>query len=119
MARPVFWVVEGAIQQGAPDALRALIDEMVTSTKADEPGTMAYEWFVDSGGKKCHIFERYRDSAAAMIHLRTFDQKYAQRLGRLVRIERVTLFGNASEEVMRALGEEGTVFLLPLTGFTR
>lgn len=119
MSEPIFWVVEGGIQPRALDALMPLIEEMVASTKAVEPGTMAYEWFVDSGNKECHIFEKYRDSAAALIHLRTFEEKFAERLGKLVRIERVKLYGDADKEVVGALGSEGTVLLLPLTGFTR
>ncbi len=119
MSESIFWIVDGIIKQGAIDGLTSLIGEMVSGTKANEPGTLAYEWFIDSGKTRCHIFERYRDSAAAMIHLRTFDQKFADRLGRLIQIERLTLFGNASDEVVKTLGAEGNVFLLPLTGFTR
>jgi len=119
MSEPVFWIVEGVIQQGALAALRSLIGEMVTITQANEPGTMAYEWFLDSGKQRCHIFERYRDSTAAMIHLRTFEEKFAKRLGLLVKIDRVVVYGNATEELIKALGDEGTVFLLPWAGFTR
>ncbi len=119
MSESVFWIVEGIINEGVGDDLRVLIDEMVAGTKANEPGTIAYEWFVDAGRTRCSIYERYRDSAAAIIHLRTFDEKFAQRLERLIRIERLTLFGNASEDVLKMLGGEGTLVLLPMTGFTR
>lgn len=119
MSDSVFWIVEGNIRPGEFDKLNTLIDEMVTNTNTRESGTIAYEWFVDPGKTRCFIFERYRDSESAMIHLHTFDQKYAGRLGQLMEIGRVTLFGNASEEVMKTLGDQGTVFLSPLTGFTR
>jgi quinol monooxygenase YgiN len=119
MSESIFWIVDGMIKQGAGDDLKSLIDEMISSTEANEPGTVAYEWYMDAGKTRCHIFERYRDSQAAMIHLRTFDQMFAARLGRLLQIERVTLFGNASQEMLNTLGHEGTLALLPLAGFTR
>jgi len=119
MSKPLFWIVEGVIQQGALDALRSLIDEMVTSAQADEPGTMAYEWFILPDKSRICIYERYADSPAAMKHLETFGVRFADRLGQLVRIERVTVFGDASEEVVKALGDEDTRFLMPLSGFTR
>ena len=119
MTESIFWIVDGIITKEADLDLQDLIDEMVASTQANEPGTIAYEWFVDAGRTRCSIYERYRDSAAAVIHLRTFDEKFAERFGRLVRIEHLTLFGSASEDVLKMLGEEGTLVLMPLTGFTR
>jgi quinol monooxygenase YgiN len=95
------------------------ITETVSATKGDEPGTLTYEWYVAPLKTRCHIHERYRDSAEVMIHLHTFDRMYAERLGMLMAIGRVALFGNASQEVVEKPGGEGTVFLLPLKGFTR
>jgi len=119
MQNEISWVVEATIQESQYEKLKTLSAEMVSSTHEHEPGTISYEWFVDEAATKCYICERYADSAAAMKHLETFGLKFAERLGQLVRIKRVTVFGSASEEVMKALGEEGTVFLSPLTGFTR
>jgi quinol monooxygenase YgiN len=119
MSKPVFWVVDGHVRPGSLDSLKSLIAEMVANTQANEPGTIAYEWFLDSEKGVCHIFEKYQDSAAAMIHLHTFDEKYAQRLGQVMEIRRITLYGDTSEELHRALNGDGTVYLYPVSGFTR
>jgi len=119
MSKQVFWVVEGIIREGALEALTTLMHEMVTSTQANEPGTMAYEWFILPDKTQICIYERYADSPAAMKHLETFGVRFAERFEERVRIDRVTVFGDASEEVMKALGDEGTAFLSPLAGFTR
>jgi quinol monooxygenase YgiN len=119
VSKQVFWVVEGEIQHGALDTLKSLINEMVTNTKNNEPGTLAYEWFIDGGKTRCHIFERYQDSAAAMIHLRTFEERFASRLGQVMKIDRLALHGDAEKELVEGLRGDGTVFLLPAGGFNR
>ena len=58
----VFWVVELAIIPGQLDAFKALMNEMVAATQADEPGALNYEWFISEDGTTCHIYERYADS---------------------------------------------------------
>jgi|WetSurMetagenome_2_1015567.scaffolds.fasta_scaffold1468258_2 quinol monooxygenase YgiN len=119
MSEQVSWIVDGKIRPGALDSLRTLIAEMVGNTQAKEPGTLIYEWYMDSEKEICHIVERYQDSAAAMAHLRTFDQKFAKRLGEVMEIRRVTLYGDASQELHDAHGGEGTVYLYPSGGFSR
>jgi quinol monooxygenase YgiN len=47
------------------------MNDMVESTKA-EPGALNYEWFISEDGTSCHIYERYADSAAAMVHMGHF-----------------------------------------------
>ena len=64
-----FWVVELAIKPGELSSFRALMNEMVATIKADEPGTLNYEPFVSQDERTCHIFERYADAGAVRTHL--------------------------------------------------
>lgn len=66
MSDAVHWLLALNIKEGELDNFKALVKEMVDATKANEPGTLNYEWFVSDDEKTCHIYERYADSAATM-----------------------------------------------------
>jgi quinol monooxygenase YgiN len=119
MTSQVFWIVEGVVREGEREAFDALIDEMAASTQDNEPGTMGYEWFLDPAGNECRIVETYQNSSAAMIHLRTFEEKYSGRLERVMQIEKLTLYGNAGKELVDTLDGDGTRCFVPACGFVR
>ena len=58
MSDNVHWVIELDIKQGELDNFKALMNEMVEATRANEPGTMNYEWFISDDERSCHIYER-------------------------------------------------------------
>src|SRR5690348_6920993 len=74
----VAWLLELAVNPGQLETVRALMDEMVASTRA-EPGARGYLWFVAQDGGVVALYERYADSAAALAHLSTFGETFAQR----------------------------------------
>ena len=78
MSDVVSWLVEVSIKSGQVDNFKALVEELVQSTR-NEPNTLAYEWFLGEDNSSCHIYERYADSAATMTHLGTFGDKFAER----------------------------------------
>jgi quinol monooxygenase YgiN len=79
MATEVSWIVELNLQAGRKTEFTALMNEMINATRANEPGTLNYEWSTSADGAVCHIFERYVDSAAVMTHLGAFGEKFADR----------------------------------------
>lgn len=42
----VSWIFEVTINDGQRDNFKALMTEVVDATKGNEPGTLAYEWFI-------------------------------------------------------------------------
>ena len=78
MDNAVSWVVELAVKPGKLESFRALMEEMVTSTR-EEQGALAYQWYVSDDGSTVHIYERYASSAAVMEHLGGFGSKFASR----------------------------------------
>ena len=118
MGEQVSWVVELAVKPGELENFRALMDEMVESTRG-EPGALSYEWFVSEDGRVVHICERYADSAAAAAHLGTFGEKFAGRFLAMVEPTRFTVYGDPSDEARRALGGFGATYLGPFGGFAR
>jgi quinol monooxygenase YgiN len=77
-----------------------LTGEMVEATR-EEPGTLSYERFVTDDGKFVHVYERYADSGAALVHLRKFGK----------------IFGDPSDELKGLLDGFGATYLRPFGNF--
>jgi quinol monooxygenase YgiN len=118
MGDQVSWLLELAVKPGRLDELRAVVDEMVESTRA-EPGALVYEWFVADDGATVDVYERYADSGAALAHLATFGQTFAGRLLSTADVTRWTVFGSPSDEARRAMDRSGASYMGSLAGFAR
>jgi quinol monooxygenase YgiN len=118
MSDRVSWVLEVAVKPGQLEAFRALMQEMVESTRA-ESGALGYEWFVSVDGGVVHLYERYADSAAVVAHLATFGERFAGRFLASVDSTRLTVMGSPNDEARAALGGFGPVYLQPFGGFSR
>jgi hypothetical protein len=66
-----------------------------------------------------HIFERYVDSAAVMIRVSAFGEKFAGRFLELLKRVRFVVYGSPSDQVKAALAGFNPVYKQPLGGFTR
>lgn len=119
MSAQISWILELEIQGGRQDDLRHLAAEMVGSTKANEPGTLAYEWSISADGKQCHIFERYVDSAALLAHVATFGEKFAGRFLEILKPVRFVVWGSPSSEARDAVADFRPIYMQPVGGFNR
>ena len=115
----IFWMFEVAIKQGELDNFKALMGEMVALTKAAEPNTLNYEWYISEDEMSCHIYERYADNAALLTHLTSFGKNFASRFTDIATPKRMDVYGNASEEVVAGLQGLGPTYFTPIGGFTR
>jgi quinol monooxygenase YgiN len=113
----VAWLLELAVNPGQFDAVSALMEEMVASTRA-EPGALGYAWFVGEENRTVALYERYADSAAVLAHLATFGERFAPRFLDSMTPTRLTVFGDPSEEARQALAGFSPTFLGFLGGFT-
>ncbi|HXZ92854.1 MAG TPA: antibiotic biosynthesis monooxygenase [Burkholderiales bacterium] len=119
MSSQVSWMLELEILPGRGGALRKLMAEMVDATKANEPGTLDYQWSTSADGKQCHIFERYVDSAATMIHLGTFGERFAGRFLEILKPVRFVVYGSPNAAVRGALTAFNPIYMEALGGFSR
>lgn len=119
MSDNVYWVLELTINDGQQEAFKALAAEMSEATQANEPGALNYEWTIGEDGKTVHIYERYADSAATMVHLAAFGANFAERFLTVFTPTRFVVYGNASDEVKEALSGFGPAYLTPTAGFAR
>lgn len=119
MNENIYWVLELAVQPERLNDLRSLMQEMVAAARNNEPGTLNYEWNLSADGTVCHIYVRYENPAAVMLHMAAFGTKFTSRFAALARITRMTVYGVPSAEVKAALAPYGAVYLAPLGGFKR
>jgi quinol monooxygenase YgiN len=117
MSGEISWQVELAIRPGELENFRTLTRAMVASTK-DERGVLIYERFVSEDGTVVYVYERYADSAAAVVHLLTFATMYGERFATLVERRRFMVFGTPSAELKRILDRFDATYLHPFAGFS-
>ncbi len=118
MSTIVSWHLQVSIRDGRFDEFKALMEEMVESTRK-ESGTLAYEWFLSEDSKSCHIYERYSDSDAVMTHLANFGSNFADRFVECVEPKSMIVYGEPADEVRTALDAFGAEFLSSFGGFSR
>ena len=119
MSDHIFWILEADIKTGQLDALKALMREMVEGTQRDEPGALAYEWCIADDGTSVHLYERYADPDAAMVHRRNFAEKYRERFLTCLTITNMTLYGNLTSEIRAAFAPSNPVYMPLADGFAR
>ncbi|HSM72742.1 MAG TPA: antibiotic biosynthesis monooxygenase [Anaerolineales bacterium] len=108
-----------SIKSGEFENFKALVNEMVETTKANEPNTMIYEFYINEDNKHCQTYERYVDSAALLTHIGNFGEKYAERLWAIAESKGFSVYGNLSDELFEITSRAGAVFLTPFGGFVR
>ncbi len=118
MPDSVHWVLELAIEPENTEAFKVVMADLVAATEK-EAGTVAYEWHFNEAGTICHIYERFRDSAAAAIHLGMFGESFAERFLEAGRPTRLTVFGDPAPEVIEILSGFSPLILKREAGFSR
>jgi len=118
MSEEVYFMLERSVQDGALDKFKALMQDMVASTK-NEPDTLNYEWTISEDGRTCHIYERYKDSAAMTAHLGIFGVKFANRFMAAVKPTRLVVYGAPDRQAKDALAALKPTYMAVLGGFKR
>jgi quinol monooxygenase YgiN len=112
----VAWLLELTVNPGQFDAVWALMEEMVASTRA-ESGALGYAWFVGEENRAVALYERYADSPAVVAHMATFGEQFAPRFLAAMTPTRLTVFGDPSEEARQTLAGLTPTYLGLLGGF--
>lgn len=119
MSDTIEWVLELKLADGKREAVQALIEEMSAATMADEPGAQVYEYYLSEDGGTVTVLERYADSAAAMVHMTNFGEKFAPRFLAMLTPVSFRVFGPASDELREALAAVGASHHAQIAGFAR
>lgn len=109
---------EHSIAQGRINDFRKLAAEIIDRVEATEPNTLSYEWFLSNDESKCYVVQLYKDSEAAMTHLRNI----ADLMGPFHEVAPLTglmIFGSPSDELRQALEPVGAKIFEHWNGVTR
>jgi quinol monooxygenase YgiN len=117
MSSEVSWVFEAAVKPDAVDDYAALAREITADNQAAEPGQLNFEWYLD--GHDVHIYERYADSPAAVLHVQRFVTNFGPQFLSMCTPTRMSVYGEPSEELRTALTGFNPRYLGTVTGYTR
>ena len=117
MTSTIHWLLEVSVNEGQLEAFQALMGEMVAATQ-NEPDTLIYEWYFDEEKRTCQINERYRDSAATMVHLQSFGG-FAERFMAAVTPVNFIVMGDPDTAVREGLAGLNPTYLSQEAGFSR
>lgn len=116
MSEEVSWLL--TLDMKDLDGFKAVMADMVEATKAEE-GALHYEWFIGEDEMTAQIYERYTNSAAAVAHLKTFNERFANPFLAAVAPKGLAVMGEPSEDARKMLTAMGGAFFGPLGGFTK
>lgn len=115
----VSWMFELTIKDGRDADFRAMIADMSEATFSNEPGTLDYEYYVSDDGRDLHLFERYENAEAALIHMGTFGKRFAGRFFDILAPKRITIFGAADERISGGMKDLAPTVMRRHAGFSR
>ena len=114
----IYWLLEVSIQPRQMEEFRGLMKAMVESARG-ETDTLSYDWTLSEDSKTCHIFERYADNAAVVLHSRAFQTKFAAKFFDLAQPLSMVVHGKPTPQVKDALAPFSPTYMSPLGGFHR
>jgi quinol monooxygenase YgiN len=118
------YVVEFTIHPRSLDEFKTTARKVIRRVRAEEPGTVVYQWYLSIDGRKCYVVERFPDSAALVAHARS--AVLADLLPTLLQfstLDEVRVFGRPTAEAARVLAVLATTTTVTISrsfaGFVR
>lgn len=111
---------ELTVAEGKAAEFKESAAALAAAVKAEEPGTIAYEWYFNEDTMKCHVSERYASADAQAVHGRgeTVRPLFAKVFS-VCSLSRIESHGDIPEAAQARMKEQGRAFYPGLTGFTR
>ena len=105
--------------EGKRDEYLRLSDQAMAMVRAKEPGTLAYDLYLNGDQSECMFIERYRDSEAAMEHAANLGHLFDAVLA-TVTVVHGELLGEPSAELRGKLaGSEVPALFTPYRSMSR
>lgn len=118
MDEDLLWLFTFDVHPGKFEQFKTLVVDIVAATSL-EPGTLAYQYAVSDDQRTVHIYERYRDSAAFIVHLEQTFAGFAERFLSCVSVRSVVVYGEPDAAARRALDDFKPIYMHLFDGFTR
>ncbi len=117
MTENVYWILKGTIGEGNQDAVKELAQRFSEKTNSEE-GVIAYEWSMSADGSQLHVYERFKNSDAALAHLGNVGPDLPELLG-LVTPTAIECYGSPNDAFKAAVGIFPVSFFETFQGFHR
>jgi quinol monooxygenase YgiN len=121
----IVYVDASDVREGALEALKAAIKELVDFVEANEPRVLAYNVYFNDDGTRMTVVHVHPDSASLENHMEVAGPVFRQFV-EFVTLASIHIYGEPSEKVLKQAYEKarllgtGAVAVEPLhAGFTR
>ena len=108
-----------AVTEQQLESFKSIARAMTEASKA-EPGTLGYEWFAASDGKRFRLVERYVDSRAVEAHMTgPAVQEWVPKLVAVCTVEGLEIYGDPGPKVAEMVSGFGAAIYYYWTGIDR
>ena len=125
MSDLILYLDSSDVREGALDALKRAIRELVDFVEANEPRLIAYNVYLSEDGTKMTVVNVHPDSASLEYHMVVAGPLF-RRFAELVTLSSIHIYGEPSERALkqahekaRLLGRGAVVVESSFAGFTR
>lgn len=102
MSSKILFLVESDILPGKEDELRQAVADLKQHVAATEPGTLRYDWFINSDASSLRLVEEYDSMQSAIFHGSNY-AAFRLKLDELRVVKRRTICGDLSDEAKAML----------------
>ena len=112
----VYWVF--TVEVDRMDMFRPLIPKLIAATRK-EPGALQLEFNIGDDQKTVDIFERYKDSKAALVHQVESFAPHSKEFFAVAKLTRWVIYGTPSDEFKKASSDLHPIYMQLFDGFVR
>lgn len=98
----MMFLIESEILTGKEAELRQVVSELGAHVAATEPGTLRYDWFINTEAQTIRLVEEYESFESALFHGKNY-RDFRIRLDELRFVTKRTICGDVSDEAKALL----------------
>ena len=113
MTSTILFLIESEILPGKEAELREVVSELATHVAASEPGTLRYDWFINTETQTLRLVEEYDSLESAAFHGQNY-RAFRIRLDELRIVTKRTICGDVSDEAKAMLASMEPEYFEPM-----
>ena len=115
----VSWTITCSCKPDSFEEISDLATKMTGYFQSNEPDTTNFELSINSAHDEIHVFERYSNSAQALLHMKAFGEMFGPDFMALLTPVKVVSYGFPTDELSSALSALSPVKMTSFQGFFR